>query len=92
MASQQKIQVLAVGDLQTGDRQGGGKWHRKTLQIWTGEVAGNHVFYAEPDVLETLAPGYYMIDVYPRAGARGAIEFTITNISPVGQVKEKQAA
>ena len=93
MASQQKIKVLGVGETVSGDRtRGGGKWYRKQLQIWTGEVAGNHTVYAEEDVLNQLVPGDYFIDVKPQAGDRGEIEFRIVDLSPVNAPKEQPKA
>ncbi|ACT50583.1 hypothetical protein [Methylovorus glucosotrophus] len=88
MATQLKVQVLGVGEIENGTSRNGGAWHRRTLQIWTGEIAGNHSVYADEDTLKNLMPGNYMVDVSPRAGDRGRVEFVITGITPVTPAQE----
>ncbi len=87
--SQSKIQVLAIGELQTGEGRGG-KWFRRTLQCFTGEVVGNIPYYAEESVLTGLQAGHYMVDVEARAGDRGRLEFAIGKLTPIPQARQAQ--
>jgi len=88
MASQIKVQVLAIGELESGSRNGR-DWNRRTLQIFTGEVAGNHPYYADKEKLQDLQAGFYMIGIAARAGDRGRLEFAIGDMSPVSDIKAK---
>jgi len=86
MAAQVKIQVLVVGEKESGKSRTGSEWFRKTLQVFTGEVAGNiPVFGTEEEVDAITQAGYYMADVVPRAGDRGRLEYVFGKLTPAKQ-------
>jgi hypothetical protein len=90
--SQIKIQVLAIGELETGKGRTGTDWYRRNLQCFTGEVVGQIPYYAEKEELERMQAGSYMVDVTPRAGDRGRLEFAIGKATAVNAPKATPAA
>lgn len=87
MATQIKLQVLAIGELTSGTGRNGNPWHRRTLQIFVDQIAGNHPCYGEKEDLEALQPGLYMADLAPQAADRGSVEFRLSNLKPVVAAK-----
>ena len=86
--SQIKIQVLAIGELESGKNpRTGNMWYRRTLQAFTGEVVGNLPYYAPEEELTTMQAGDYMVDVAPAPGDRGRLEFRIGKLTAVRQPK-----
>lgn len=90
--SQIKIQVLAIGEIQSGRSTGSSprEWHRRSLQCFTDQVVGQIPYYAEIAELESMQAGFYMADLKPEAGDRGALQFRLGKLSPVNS--QKQAA
>lgn len=79
-----KIQVLAVGQPQSGNNNGRA-WNRVQLQVFAGEIACNHTVYADNvEDLQQYKSGFYMAKLNPRAGQNGRLEFSIGELTPVG--------
>ena len=85
--SQIKLQVLAIGQLDTGTSRTGQAWFRRSLQCFTGDVVGQIPYYAEKDELEKMQAGYYMAELEGRAGDRGRLEYVLGKLTPVTQAK-----
>ncbi len=78
-----KIQILAVGEPQSGTNNGR-NWNRVQLQIFTGQTACNHTVYGESlEELSQFKPGFYMASLNERAGNRGQLEFTLGELKPI---------
>jgi len=92
MAAQIKINLLLVGELETGKSVSGREWNRRTCQVFTGEVAGNIPVYGTVEELSDLKQGYAMVDVVPRAGDSGRLEMRFENLKTITQGKPAQAA
>lgn len=88
--SQLKIQVLAIGKIETGKGRTGADWYRRSLQCFTGEIVGQIPYYASEEELNALNAGWHMIDVEARAGDRGRLEFAIGKVTPVQTAKAGQ--
>lgn len=91
MATQVKLQVLAVGEITSGQSRSGQSWNRRVLQVFVDQIAGNHSVYGEKEALEQLQPGFYMGDLAPRAADRGSVEFALTNLKPATPAQKAQA-
>jgi len=80
-----RIQVLAIGETDSGKSQNGREWHRRTFQVFTADqVAGNIPVYGELDELNAYKQGgQYEADIRSVAGQNGRIELRITKLTPV---------
>ena len=90
--SQIKLQVLAIGQLESGKRTGqtGGEWNRRQLQCFTGTVVGQIPYYADKDELESMNVGEYLFELDARAGDRGRLEYVLGRATPVNRPQLKQ--
>ena len=89
--SQIKIQVLSIGELQSGKSSGSNprEWFRRSLQCFTGQVVGNIPYYAEKDELEAMNAGEYMFNLEARAGDRGRLEYVLGSAQSVTRPQAK---
>ena len=80
-----RLQVLAIGETQSGKGQSGRDWHRRTFQVFTADqVAGNIPVYGELEELNSYKQGgAYDATVQTVAGANGRIELRINKLTPV---------
>ena len=86
--AQIKFQVLAIGEYQTGKGRTGTDWHRRSLQVFIGQVAGQIPYYATKEELDALKDGMYTAEVEPTQGDRGAIEFRISKVQQIAGIKQ----
>lgn len=91
MSSQIKVNILLVGELEKSREGAPRAWLRKTLQVFTGEIAGNIPCYGTEEELNAITTGYAMVEVAPRAADRGRLEFALGKVTPVIQGKAAQA-
>ena len=79
-----RLQVLAIGDLQSGKSNSGREWNRRTFQVFTADqVAGNIPVYGELEELNSYKQGgTYDATVQTTAGQNGRIELRITKLTP----------
>ena len=82
-----RIQVLSIGELDSGKNSRGDLWYRRTFQVFTADqVAGNIPVYASEEELNSYkAGGAYEADVRTVAGNNGRIELRITKLTPIKQ-------
>lgn len=91
MADSKEIVVLKVGDIESGKSQSGRVWNRRTLQIWTGALAGTHQVYAEtPEELQTLTEGKYMAEYIERHNGSN-VELVFGNLTPSKSTQPQQS-
>ena len=77
----QKILVLATGEIEESPADSKRKWFRSSLQIFDGDLAGQHQVYAPDRVtLETLEKGEHLVDIDPVHNNYAAIEYRMGNI------------
>ena len=79
----QKIEVLHVGELEESPPTSRTKWHRTTVQLFDGDLAGQQQIYGEKDQLSQLQKGWYLVDVTGRHGDYGRIEYSMSNHRPI---------
>ena len=92
MSAQIKVNILLVGEEETGKNDRGGIWFRRTCQMFTGEVAGNIPVYGTQEELAELKTGPALVEVTPRAGNNGRLEMRLGKVTPTVQSKPAQAA
>jgi len=81
-----RIQVLSIGETQSGKSQGGREWHRRTFQVFCADsqVAGNIPIYGELDELNSYKQGgAYDAQTSAHAGQNGRIELRINKLVAV---------
>lgn len=80
-----RLQVLAIGQIDSGKSAQGREWHRRTFQVFTADqVAGNIPVYGEKEELESYKQGgQYDATVQTASGQNGRIELRITKLTPV---------
>lgn len=80
-----RIQVLSIGQTDSGKSNTGREWHRRTFQVFTSDqVAGNIPVYGELEELEAYKQGgQYDAEIRTVAGNNGRIELRITKLTPV---------
>lgn len=82
-----RVQVMHIGELESGKGQNGREWHRRTFQMFTADqVAGNLPVYGTIEELESYKQaGVYEAETGSRAGNNGRIELVIKKLTPVKQ-------
>lgn len=83
-----RVQVLSIGETQSGKTQRGDEWHRRTFQVYCpdGQVAGNIPVYGKLEDLNSYKQGgLYEAETTARAGQGGRIEISINKLTPVKQ-------
>lgn len=81
-----RIQVLSIGETQSGKSPNGRDWHRRTFQVFLAEnqVAGNIPIYGELEELNSYKQGgAYDAQTSAQAGQNGRIELRINKLVPV---------
>lgn len=79
----QKIVVLKVGDIEESPETSRRKWFRRFLQVFDGDLAGQHAIYApKKEDLEVLQKGEYLADVESAHGDFANLEYRLTNLRP----------
>lgn len=81
-----RVQVLSIGETQSGKSTNGREWHRRTFQVFCADsqIAGNIPVYADLDELNGYKQGgAYEATTQAQAGQNGRIELRITKLTPV---------
>lgn len=81
-----RIQVLSIGETQSGKNTRGGDWHRRTFQVFCLDslVAGNIPIYGELDELNSYKQGgAYEAITTAQAGQNGRIELRINKLNSI---------
>jgi hypothetical protein len=81
-----QIQVLSIGETESGKSQRGTEWHRRTFQVYDidAKVAGNIPVYGDLDKLNSYKEGgKYTAVVRNRAGDNGRLVPSIVDLLPV---------
>ena len=76
------IIVLNVGDV---EKPTGKNYHVVDLQIFDGDIAGQHRVFGDETELKAIKKGNYLVDVEPRHGDYAAVQYALTNFRPANQ-------
>lgn len=60
----------------------GKNYHVVDLQIFDGDIAGQHRVFGEETELKAIKKGNYLVDIEPRHGDYAAVQYTLTNFRP----------
>lgn len=80
------ITVLKTGEV---TKPTGKSYFVVDLQIFDGDIAGQHRVFGEEVDLKAIKTGNYIVDVEPRHGDYAAVGYHLTNFRPATQAPAK---
>lgn len=81
-----RVQVLSIGETDSGKNQRGENWFRRTFQVFCldDQVAGNIPVYGTEEELNSYKQGgAYEATTRARSGQNGRIELAITKLTQI---------